>query len=86
MLGLGFPGGPALERLAAEGDPEAFSFPVAMSRDPGLGFSFSGLKTALVYICRDLGEDGTVETGCRPGRRLSGRRGRSAGEQSRPGT
>jgi N6-L-threonylcarbamoyladenine synthase len=61
MLGLGFPGGPALERLAASGNPEAFSFPVAMSRDPGLGFSFSGLKTALVYICRDLGETGTAE-------------------------
>jgi len=61
MLGLGFPGGPALEKLAADGDPDAFSFPVAMSRDPGLGFSFSGLKTALVYICRDLGEGETSE-------------------------
>lgn len=61
MLGLGFPGGPELERLAAEGDPGAFTFPVAMSRDPGLDFSFSGLKTALVYICRDLGEAGTAE-------------------------
>lgn len=61
MLGLGFPGGPALERLAADGDPDAFKFPVAMSRDPGLGFSFSGLKTALVYICRDLGEEGVKE-------------------------
>jgi N6-L-threonylcarbamoyladenine synthase len=61
MLGLGFPGGPELERLAAEGDPGAFAFPVAMSRDPGLNFSFSGLKTALVYICRDLGENGTAE-------------------------
>ncbi len=60
-LGLGFPGGPALEKLAAGGDPEAFTFPVAMSRDPGLGFSFSGLKTALVYLCRDLGEEGTIE-------------------------
>ncbi|MCB0859520.1 MAG: tRNA (adenosine(37)-N6)-threonylcarbamoyltransferase complex transferase subunit TsaD [Solirubrobacterales bacterium] len=59
MLGLGFPGGPELERLAATGDPGAFSFPVAMSRDPGLDFSFSGLKTALVYICRDLGESET---------------------------
>jgi len=56
MLGLGFPGGPELERLAAEGDPAAFDFPVAMSRDPGLDFSFSGLKTALVYLRRDLGE------------------------------
>jgi N6-L-threonylcarbamoyladenine synthase len=61
MLGLGFPGGPELERLAAEGDIDAFAFPVAMSRDPGLNFSFSGLKTALVYLCRDLGETGTAE-------------------------
>ena len=60
MLGLGYPGGPALEKLAAKGDPEAFSFPIAMSRDPGLDFSFSGLKTALVYRCRDL-EEGEVE-------------------------
>jgi len=61
MLGLGFPGGPALQNLATEGDPAAFDFPVAMSRDPGLDFSFSGLKTALVYICRDLGEQGVTE-------------------------
>jgi N6-L-threonylcarbamoyladenine synthase len=60
LLGLGYPGGPALERLAADGDPEAFDFPVAMTRDPGLDFSFSGLKTALVYRSRDLGEDGTA--------------------------
>ncbi len=57
LLGLGYPGGPALERLAAEGNPEAFGLPVAMSRGPGLDFSFSGLKTALVYLCRDLGPD-----------------------------
>jgi N6-L-threonylcarbamoyladenine synthase len=55
LLGLGYPGGPALERLAAEGDPAAFSFPVGMARDPGLDFSFSGLKTALVYRCREMG-------------------------------
>jgi N6-L-threonylcarbamoyladenine synthase len=61
LLGLGYPGGPELERLAAEGDPQAFELPVAMSRDPGLDFSFSGLKTALVYLCRDLGEDGVQE-------------------------
>jgi N6-L-threonylcarbamoyladenine synthase len=58
LLGLGYPGGPALQRLAAEGDPEAFDLPVAMSRGPGFDFSFSGLKTALVYLCRDLGPDG----------------------------
>ena len=55
LLGLGYPGGAALERLAREGDPEAFSFPIA-SRVPGLDFSFAGLKTALLYKVRDLGE------------------------------
>jgi N6-L-threonylcarbamoyladenine synthase len=61
LLGLGFPGGPALQRLAEDGDPQAFELPVAMARDPGLDFSFSGLKTAMVYLCRDLGEDGVRE-------------------------
>jgi N6-L-threonylcarbamoyladenine synthase len=58
LLGLGYPGGPALEKEAVGGDPEAFEMPVAMARDPGLDFSFSGLKTALVYRCRELGEEG----------------------------
>ncbi|KAB2859177.1 MAG: tRNA (adenosine(37)-N6)-threonylcarbamoyltransferase complex transferase subunit TsaD, partial [Bauldia sp.] len=49
LLGLGFPGGPAIQREAAAGDPEAFPMPVAMSRADSLDFSFSGLKTALVY-------------------------------------
>jgi N6-L-threonylcarbamoyladenine synthase len=61
LLGLGYPGGPALEKLAAEGDPMAFEMPVAMARDPSLNFSFSGLKTALVYRCRELGEEGVAE-------------------------
>jgi N6-L-threonylcarbamoyladenine synthase len=61
LLELGYPGGPAIERCAKDGDPGAFSLPVAMSRDPGLDFSFSGLKTALVYIARDLGPDGVRE-------------------------
>ncbi len=61
QLGLGFPGGPALQKLAEDGDPGAFSFPVAMSRDPGLDFSFSGLKTAMVYLCRELGPDGVEQ-------------------------
>ena len=55
LLGLGYPGGEELDRLAREGDPEAFSFPVA--KVPGLDFSFSGLKTALLYAVRELGED-----------------------------
>jgi N6-L-threonylcarbamoyladenine synthase len=54
LLGLGYPGGPALERLARDGDPEAFKFPTA-ERMRGLDFSFAGLKTALLYRIRDLG-------------------------------
>ena len=52
LLGLGYPGGAAIDRLAREGDPESFSFPVA--RVPGLDFSFSGVKTALLYAVRGL--------------------------------
>jgi N6-L-threonylcarbamoyladenine synthase len=55
LLGLGYPGGAALDRLAGQGDPEAYDFPVA--RVPGLDFSFSGLKTALLYAVRDLPPD-----------------------------
>ena len=55
LLGLGYPGGPALERLARDGDPLAFSFPTA-SRVQGVDFSFAGLKTALLYRVRELGE------------------------------
>jgi tRNA N6-adenosine threonylcarbamoyltransferase len=56
MLGLPYPGGPALERLAAEGNPHAFDFPIAAGV-AGLDLSFAGLKTALLYKVRDLGED-----------------------------
>ena len=52
LLGLGYPGGREIDRLAREGDPDAYDFPVA--RVPGLDFSFSGLKTALLYVVRDL--------------------------------
>lgn len=55
LLGLGYPGGAEIDRLAREGDPEAFRFPVA--RLEGLDFSFSGLKTALLYTVRDLGDE-----------------------------
>ena len=57
LLGLGYPGGAAIDRVARDGDPDAFDFPVA--RVPGLDFSFSGLKTALLYTTRDLGPDET---------------------------
>ena len=59
LLGLGYPGGAALERLAREGDADAFEFP-AGARMPGLDFSFAGLKTALLYRVRDLGEEQSV--------------------------
>jgi N6-L-threonylcarbamoyladenine synthase len=58
LLGLGYPGGPALSKLALEGDPAAFDFPTA-ARVSGLDFSFAGLKTALLYAVRDLGEEET---------------------------
>jgi N6-L-threonylcarbamoyladenine synthase len=71
LLGLGYPGGAQIDRLAREGDPQAFRFPVARvpsaatsgkarQRAPegvGLDFSFSGLKTALLYTVRKLGPD-----------------------------
>src|SRR6478735_3928920 len=60
LLGLPYPGGPALERLAAEGDPGAFDFPTARGV-AGLDFSFAGLKTSLLYRVRDLGEAETAE-------------------------
>jgi N6-L-threonylcarbamoyladenine synthase len=56
LLGLGYPGGPALERLAREGDAGAFEFPTG-AKLPGLDFSFAGLKTALLYKVRELGEE-----------------------------
>ena len=55
LLGLGYPGGAEIDRLAQTGDPEAFAFPVA--RVPGLDLSFSGLKTALLYAARELPDD-----------------------------
>jgi N6-L-threonylcarbamoyladenine synthase len=63
LLGLGYPGGPALEALAKEGDREAFAFPSGDGRGGrqtpfarGLDFSFAGLKTALRYRIAELGE------------------------------
>ena len=52
LLGLGYPGGAEIDRIARKGDPSAYEFPVA--RVPGLDFSFSGLKTALLYAVREL--------------------------------
>jgi N6-L-threonylcarbamoyladenine synthase len=55
MLGLGFPGGPALERAARVGDPERFALPRPLLGQPGCHFSFSGLKTALRQTIERLG-------------------------------
>lgn len=63
MLGLGYPGGPAVERLAAEGDPRRFVFPRPLLAAPNLDFSFSGLKTAVRHQILALGpEAGTPRT------------------------
>ena len=56
MLGLGFPGGPALDRLAGAGNPRAIRFPKSSIRKGRLEFSFSGLKTALLYKLQVLDE------------------------------
>ncbi|MBC7247098.1 MAG: tRNA (adenosine(37)-N6)-threonylcarbamoyltransferase complex transferase subunit TsaD [Actinobacteria bacterium] len=64
FLGLGYPGGPEIERAAREGDPDAIPFPRAMMRDGGYDFSLSGLKTAVVnYVRRrrEAGEPVSVE-------------------------
>jgi N6-L-threonylcarbamoyladenine synthase len=60
LMGLGYPGGAEIDRLAREGDPAAFRFPVGMRSAESLDFSFSGLKTALVYAVRDLGPEETL--------------------------
>lgn len=62
ILGLGFPGGPLIEKAARTGNPKRFAFPRAFLRDPHFDFSFSGLKTAVLYAHRDLAkaEGGTV--------------------------
>jgi N6-L-threonylcarbamoyladenine synthase len=71
ILGLGYPGGPLIQRAAAGGDPHAFSFPRSLPSGPAdprtgrsaprLDFSFSGLKTSLLYKVRDLGEERSQE-------------------------
>jgi N6-L-threonylcarbamoyladenine synthase len=54
LLGLGFPGGRELDLLAEAGDPAAFAFPIGLRRQGNLDFSFSGVKTALYYLLRDM--------------------------------
>ncbi len=56
LLGLGFPGGPEIDRRAANGRPDAFDLPRPMLDRPGLDFSYSGLKTAVATALRKQGE------------------------------
>ena len=61
LLGLGYPGGPALAALAEQGDETAFEFPRPMLGKPGHDFSFSGLKTAVMLEVRKAEADGTID-------------------------
>ena len=74
LLGLGYPGGPGIERAARDGDPKAFAFPRTFLKDDRLAFSFSGLKTAVLYALK--GQDAAVD---RP-LAAEGARGRPRGE------
>lgn len=64
LLGLGYPGGPALAALAESGNEKAFALPRPMLNRPGLDFSFSGLKTAVMLVVREAIENGSIDT-CR---------------------
>ncbi len=64
ILGLPYPGGPSIEKLAHEGDPKAIAFPRTLLEKGSLDFSFSGIKTAVLYHCRGqnmLGQDRTAQ-------------------------
>lgn len=56
MLELGYPGGPIIDRLAAQGDETRIAFPRSLLKEPGYHFSFSGLKTAVLYYLKGLSE------------------------------
>ena len=90
LLGLGFPGGPAVEREAAGGNPRRFRFPRSFLHEDRLDFSFSGLKTAVLYTVH--GQDAVAggrrrrraEPG-RPGGQLSAGGDRRAGGEGAAG-
>ena len=60
LLGLEYPGGPAIDRLARQGNPDAFTFPRSYLKKGSLDFSFSGLKTALLYTLQEIHEQSRV--------------------------
>lgn len=57
VLDLGYPGGPIIEKLAKEGEPSSIKFPRPLLNDKSYDFSFSGLKTAVVYYIKELKEE-----------------------------
>lgn len=57
MLNLGYPGGPIIEELAKQGDREKYDLPVPMTKNPGLDFSYSGLKTSVLYLIKKITQD-----------------------------
>lgn len=61
ILDLGYPGGPVVSKLSENGDPLRFDLPVAMKNDPSLNVSYSGLKTAVLYLVRDLKGESRVQ-------------------------
>lgn len=63
MLGLGYPGGPIIERLARQGDPKAYGFSVPIFKDGALDFSFSGLKTAVLTAIKNYGQSDEIPRG-----------------------
>ena len=65
LLGLPYPGGPQLARLAGEDRADRFDFPRPLLNRPGLDFSFSGLKTAVALKARELGRDGVIDESSR---------------------
>lgn len=61
MLELGYPGGPIIDKLAAQGDETRIAFPRSLMKEPGYNFSFSGLKTAVLYYLKQLSETARQE-------------------------
>ncbi len=57
LLGLGYPGGPVIDKMAREGDPKAFKFPRAFMDGDSFEFSFSGIKTSVLYLLKELKYD-----------------------------
>ncbi|MEK7309576.1 MAG: tRNA (adenosine(37)-N6)-threonylcarbamoyltransferase complex transferase subunit TsaD [Planctomycetota bacterium] len=65
MLGLGYPGGPLIEKMARQGNPSAIKFPRGIASEGSLDFSFSGLKTAVLYHCK--GQNASAKTPIKKG-------------------